>query len=65
MKDNAPNAPWWRHGHVWLLIAGPAAVVLAGLVTAWIAVHGQDPVVAEDTTVAASRSTRPWRPAVR
>jgi len=68
MKDNAPNAPWWRHGHVWLLIAGPAAVVLAGLVTAWIAVHGQDPVVAEDyyrrgieinKTLAAGRALMP------
>lgn len=40
--------PWWRHGHVWLLISGPAAVVIAALVTAWIAVSGQDPVVADD-----------------
>ena len=48
MRDNNSNAPWWRHGHVWLVIAGPAAVVVAGLVTAWIAVGGQDPVVAED-----------------
>jgi uncharacterized protein len=50
MKDETIPAPlpWWRHGHVWLLIAGPAAVVLAGLVTAWIAAQGQDPVVAQD-----------------
>ena len=40
--------PWWRWGHVWLLIAGPAAVVIAGVVTAVIAVRGQDPVVAGD-----------------
>jgi len=38
--------PWWRHAHVWLLIAGPAAVVVAGCVTAWIAVRGADPLVA-------------------
>ena len=45
-----PNdcAPWWRHGHVWLIISGPAAVVAAGLVTAWIAVASPDPVVADD-----------------
>ena len=42
------SAPWWKHGHVWLLISGPAAVVVAGLLTAWIAVAGQDPVVDED-----------------
>jgi len=39
---------WWRHGHVWLVIAGPAAVVVASLATAWVAANGQDPVVAED-----------------
>jgi hypothetical protein len=50
MPQDAPRpaAPWWHHGHVWLLIAGPAAVVAAGLVTAWLAVHGADPVVAQD-----------------
>lgn len=42
------GAPWWRHGHVWLLIAGPAVVVVAGLVTAWIAASSPDPVVAAD-----------------
>jgi len=41
-------APWWKWGHVWLLIAGPAAVVVAGLVTAVIAVRSQDPLVAGD-----------------
>ena len=40
-----PSGPWWKFGHVWLLIAGPATVVIAGAVTGWIAVHGQDPVI--------------------
>lgn len=43
-----PTAPWWRHGYVWLLIAGPAAIVLAGIATIVIAVRSPDPVVAED-----------------
>jgi uncharacterized protein len=46
--DMTPSAPWWKHGHVWLVIAGPAAVVVAGLVTAVIAVRGADPVVEAD-----------------
>ncbi len=37
--------PWWRFGHVWLVIAGPAAVVAAGIATAWIAVAHPDPVL--------------------
>ena len=39
---------WWRFGYVWLVIAGPAGVVLASLVTAYIAVTRPDPLVSED-----------------
>jgi hypothetical protein len=48
MNQGFQSAPWWKHGHVWLLISGPAAVVVAGLLTAWIAVASPDPLVAED-----------------
>lgn len=47
-SDKCGNQPWWRHGHVWLLIAGPAAVIVAGIVTVVIALGSSDPVVAED-----------------
>lgn len=40
--------PWWKFGHVWLVISGPAVVVVAGLVTAWIALSSPDPVVDAD-----------------
>ncbi len=40
--------PWWRHGHVWLVISGPVIVVIAAIATAVIAVRQPDPVVAED-----------------
>lgn len=40
--------PWWKFGHVWLLIAGPAIVVVAGFVTLWLALRQPDPVLAED-----------------
>jgi hypothetical protein len=39
------GTPWWRFGIVWLVIAGPAVVVVAGLVTAAIAIRGADPVL--------------------
>lgn len=48
MEKQHEGAPWWKHGHVWLLISGPAAVVVAGLLTAWVAIASPDPVVAED-----------------
>ncbi|WP_298924273.1 nitrogen fixation protein FixH [uncultured Ramlibacter sp.] len=40
-----PGAPWWRHGLVWMVIAGPASVALAGAVTVWLAVSFPDPVL--------------------
>ena len=42
------DRPWWHYGHVWLVIAGPAVVIVAGLVTTWIAVRDPDPVLAVD-----------------
>jgi hypothetical protein len=48
MDKQPESAPWWKHGHVWLLVSGPAAVVVAGLLTAWIAIASPDPVVAQD-----------------
>ncbi len=46
--SGAPAKAWWRYGYVWLVIAGPAVVVVAAIATAWIAVTHPDPVLAED-----------------
>lgn len=46
--DASSGQPWWRHGHVWLVIAGPAIVVVAGFVTLALALRTPDPLVAED-----------------
>jgi len=40
-----PARPWWRFGHVWLVIAGPAIVVVAGFVTFYLAARAPDPVL--------------------
>ncbi|MDR7379607.1 hypothetical protein J2X19_004303 [Rhodoferax ferrireducens] len=42
------SQPWWKYGHVWLVISGPLVVVVAAVVTAWIAFSQQDPVLAQD-----------------
>lgn len=44
----AAIAPWHRQLWPWLLIGGPAAVVVAGFITAYIAWYTDDGVVAED-----------------
>ena len=36
---------WWRYGYVWFLIAGPLTVIIAGVITAYIAVNSPDPVI--------------------
>lgn len=50
MQNNLPESsgPWWKFGHVWLVVAGPAAVVLASFVTIYLAVTRPDPVVSAD-----------------
>lgn len=48
MKQDPSSAPWWKHGFVWLVIAGPAVVVVAALVTVWLAASSPDPVLADD-----------------
>ena len=42
----AGRAPWWKFGHVWLVLAGPAAVAVGCVLTTWIALSNPDPVVA-------------------
>ena len=34
----AATVPWWKFGHVWLVIAGPLIVIVAGFVTLWLAI---------------------------
>lgn len=37
--------PWWKFGHVWMVFAGPAVVVVASFVTFYLAVTIPDPVL--------------------
>lgn len=40
--------PWWKFGHVWLVISGPAVVIVAGFVTLYLAISRPDHLVTED-----------------
>ena len=42
------SAPWWKYPLLWMVIAGPACVVVAGFATLWIAIRTPDPVIAQD-----------------
>ncbi|MDQ5906679.1 MAG: uncharacterized protein QG619_90 [Pseudomonadota bacterium] len=51
MKMNATvtdTKPWYREPWPWILMAGPAIVVVAGFVTAWLAVRSNDGLVEDD-----------------
>ncbi|HET9976309.1 MAG TPA: nitrogen fixation protein FixH [Burkholderiaceae bacterium] len=40
-----PDPRWWRHGMLWLVVGGPAVVVVAGFATLAIALAHPDPVM--------------------
>lgn len=40
--------PWYRERWPWFLMAGPAIVVVAGFVTAWLAIKSNDGLVEDD-----------------
>jgi len=37
--------PWWKFGHVWMVFAGPAVVIVASFITLYLAIKVPDPVV--------------------
>ena len=41
--------PWWKFGHVWLVVAGPLIVVVASFITLYLAVSRPDPLVSDDS----------------
>lgn len=51
MKNDAKgtDGPWWKHSFVWMVIAGPAIVVVASFVTLYLAVSRPNEIVTEET----------------
>lgn len=49
MQHPVPAQPWWTFGHVWLIIAGPLIVVIAGFITLWLAIRTPDPVITTES----------------
>lgn len=50
--DTRPAPPadtsWWKYIHVWMVISGPAVVVVASLFTFYLAYEGMDTLVDDD-----------------
>ena len=47
-KITGSSGPWWKFGHMWMVVGGPAVVVLASFITMYLAITRPDPVVSED-----------------
>lgn len=48
VMDKSSNQPWYRHRWPWLLMLGPVAVLVAGVITMWISFSGADALVVDD-----------------
>jgi hypothetical protein len=48
LTDNALAKPWHREPWPWILMAGPAVVIVAGFATLWLAISSDDGLVADD-----------------
>lgn len=46
--DGVRAQPWYRERWPWILMAGPAIAVVAGLITAWLAISSEDGLVIDD-----------------
>ncbi len=43
-----PAQPWYKERWPWILMAGPAIVIVAGIITLWLAVVSNDGLVSDD-----------------
>ena len=59
------TGPWWRHGMMWLVLGGPAVVVVAATITAVIAIRGADIVVDETGAERGSVPNGAYAPAIK
>jgi hypothetical protein len=52
----ASENPWWKHGFLWMVIAGPAIVVVASFITLYLAMSRPNEIVSEETHRAGKQS---------
>jgi hypothetical protein len=55
-ETNVTDSPWWKHSFVWMVIAGPAIVVVASAITLYLAMSRPNEIVSEETYRAGKQS---------
>lgn len=63
--DKNQAQPWWKFGHVWLIVAGPAVVVVASFITLYLAISIPDPVVTDQFRGASTAAPEALAPAMQ
>ncbi len=58
-----PPVPWWREPMLWLVVGGPAVVVVAAIATGVIAWRGADALVIDPVAAKVSQAS-PLQPAL-
>lgn len=48
LKLRSDTQPWYKERWPWILMAGPAVVIVAGVITLWLAIHSSDGLVTDD-----------------
>jgi len=44
LSDPGQTLPWWKYGHLWMVIGGPLLVVIASFITLYLALSSPNPV---------------------
>lgn len=60
-----PAAPWWAFGHVWMVIAGPAVVVVASFITLYLALTSPNTVLESEPSPQAQHGGANMAPAMQ
>ena len=58
------SAPWWSFAHVWLVIAGPAVVVVASFITLYLAISSPNTVLQAEPSPQAQQGQANMAPAM-
>ena len=52
------SAPWWSFAHVWMVIAGPAVVVVASFITLYLAISSPNTVLEAEPSPQSQQGTQ-------
>lgn len=64
-SPSTPSAPWWSFAHVWMVIAGPAVVVVASFITLYLAITSPNTVLESEPAPQSQQGSANMAPAMQ